>query len=221
MKLEELETKVKMLAETNEKLEAKVKMLAENGEKLETRVKNTEDVEAVKKLQKSYNYYLQRWQYEEIIPLFSKSPDVTVEIADSGQHQGLEGVRKYFSHNLNPPPEFLHILMPIAGIVDVDPNGKTAQGRWYGLGVHAIPFEGKLRARWTWEYGRMNISKKRGTGSLKNFFLTIFSVVPMRTVGSRHRTYQTPPNKDQPAPGPNAPTSTHQTISSLTTTKIQ
>ena len=88
MKLEELETKVKMLAETNDKLEATVKMLAENGEKLETKVKNTEDVEAVKKLQRSYNYYLQRWQYEEIIPLFSKRPDVTVEISIAASIKG-------------------------------------------------------------------------------------------------------------------------------------
>jgi hypothetical protein len=58
MKKEELETKVKIIMETNKKLEAKVKVIAENGEQLEARIKNTEDVEAVKKLQKSYNYYL-------------------------------------------------------------------------------------------------------------------------------------------------------------------
>ena len=25
--------------------------------------------------------------------------------------------------------------MPISGIVDVDPDGKTAKGRWYGFGL--------------------------------------------------------------------------------------
>jgi hypothetical protein len=133
----------------SEELEAKVKTLAETVEKLEARLKNTEDIEAVKKLQKAYNYYLQRWQVEEIVPLFSQSPDVTVEISDSGQHKGLEGVKKYFSQHANPPPEFLHILLTIVGIVDVDPNGKTAKGRWYGLGLQAIPIDGKIRARIT------------------------------------------------------------------------
>ena len=58
MKLEEMETKINMLAETVGKLEA--------------RLKNTEDAEAVKKLQKAYNYYLQRWQFEEIYRCFLK-----------------------------------------------------------------------------------------------------------------------------------------------------
>jgi hypothetical protein len=210
MKSEDLETKVKMLAETNAKLEAMVKVLAENGEKLETRVKNTEDVEAVKKLQKSYNYYLQRWQYEEIIALFSKRPDVTVEIADSGQHQGLEGVRKYFSHNLNPPPEFLHILMPIAGIVDVDPNGKTAQGRWYGLGVQAIPFDGKARARWTMGIWENEYVKEDGKWKfLKLFWYGIFST-PYEDGWVKTPRFS-PIMKDKPAPGPNAPTSQYPT----------
>ena len=41
------------------------------------------------------------------------------------------------------PPEFLHILMPLAGIVDVDPDGKNAKGRWYGYFLGAMPREDK------------------------------------------------------------------------------
>ena len=44
------------------------------------------------------------------------------------------------------PPEFLHILMPIAGIIDLDPDGKTAKGRWYGFGLVAQKRAGQLRA---------------------------------------------------------------------------
>jgi hypothetical protein len=31
------------------------------------------------------------------------------------------------------PDDYLHLTMPICGVVDVDPAGKTAKGRWYAL----------------------------------------------------------------------------------------
>ena len=197
MNLKELEAEVK-------ELEAEVKTLAETVAKLEARLKNTEDVEGVKKLQKAYNYYLQRWQLEEIIPLFSQSPDVTVEISDSGQHKGPEGVKKYFSHNANPPPEFLHLLMPIAGIVDVDPNGKTAKGRWYGLGLQAIPIEGKIRARITMGIWENEYVKEDGKWKfMKLFFNSIFTT-PYED-GWVKTPHFAPAVKDKPAPSPNSP----------------
>jgi hypothetical protein len=190
MKLEEMETKINMLAETVGKLEA--------------RLKNTEDAEAVKKLQKAYNYYLQRWQFEEIIPLFSQSPEVTVEISDSGQHKGLEGVKKYFSHNINPPPEFLHILMPIAGIVDVNPDGKIAQGRWYGLGIQAIPIDGKIRARWTMGIWENEYVKENGKWKFKKLFFNGIFSTPYED-GWVKTPHFAPGIKDKPVSGPDSP----------------
>jgi SnoaL-like domain len=190
MKLEEMETKINMLVETVEKLEASLK--------------NTQDVEAVKKLQKAYNYYLQRWQFDEIIPLFSQSPDVTVEISDSGQHRGLEGVKKYFSHNINPPPEFLHILLPIAGIVDVNPDGKIAQGRWYGLGIQAIPIDGKIRARWTMGIWENEYVKEDGKWKFKKLFFNGIFSTPYED-GWVKTPHFAPGLKDKPAPGPDSP----------------
>jgi hypothetical protein len=35
--------------------------------------------------------------------------------------------------------EFLHQIMQLSGIVDVNPDGKTADGRWYGFGAVAMP----------------------------------------------------------------------------------
>jgi hypothetical protein len=188
----------------SEELEAKVKTLAETVEKLEARLKNTEDIEAVKKLQKAYNYYLQRWQVEEIVPLFSQSPDVTVEISDSGQHKGLEGVKKYFSQHANPPPEFLHILLPIAGIVDVDPNGKTAKGRWYGLGLQAIPIDGKIRARITMGIWENDYVKEEGKWKFKKLFFNGIFSTPYEDGWVKTPRFA-PTVKDKPAPGPNAP----------------
>jgi len=60
MKSEDLETKVKTLTETVKKLQAKVQA--------------QEDIEAIKKLQRSYGFYLEHWQEDEIVELFSVVP---------------------------------------------------------------------------------------------------------------------------------------------------
>jgi hypothetical protein len=51
-------------------------------------------------------------------------------------------VKRYFGVGTDrpePPPGFLHQVMPIAGVVDVDPDGQRARGRWYSFGGVAIP----------------------------------------------------------------------------------
>ena len=120
---------------------------------LEARVQTIEDIEAVKKLQRAYCYYLEHWQDEEIIGLWSQSPDASVEIGESGLYTGKEGIRGFFSYSqhfitkeVKPPPELLHLLMPVAAIVDVDTDGKTAKGRWYCFGCYAVDRNGKPQA---------------------------------------------------------------------------
>ena len=54
-----------------EELEAKVKTLSETVTKLEARLTRMEDIEAIKKLQRAYGYYLEHWQEEELIGLWS------------------------------------------------------------------------------------------------------------------------------------------------------
>lgn len=46
---------------------------------LAARVQTLEDIEAIKKLQRAYNYYIEHWQGNELIGLFSESPDTTLE----------------------------------------------------------------------------------------------------------------------------------------------
>ena len=110
-------------------------------EELEARVQRLEDIEAIKKLHRAYNYYVEHWQDEELIALFSEADDTSIEVGELGLYTGKEGVRKFFvfsNHFLSetgtPPPEFLHILMSLDAIVDVYPDGKTAKGGWYGFG---------------------------------------------------------------------------------------
>jgi hypothetical protein len=80
-----------------EELEVKVKTLSETAANLETRLIKMEDIEAVKKLQRAYGYYLEHWQEEEIMELFSHSSDVSVEINASGFFKGYEAIKRSFN----------------------------------------------------------------------------------------------------------------------------
>jgi hypothetical protein len=113
-----------------EELEARLKALEKRTQKLQ-------DIEDIKTLQKSYGYYLEHWMADEIIDLFSDSPDVSLTLA-AGTYLGKKSIIKYFKRMKDPPPEFLHQVMQLSGIVTVAPNGKTAKGRWYGFGLVAM-----------------------------------------------------------------------------------
>ena len=185
-----------------ETLEGKVNML-------EARLQKTEDIEAIKKLQRAYGYYLEHWQVDEIVAVFSHNPDVSVEINDSGLYKGWEAVKNsfrfedhYTAYNgqHTAPPEFLHILMPISGIVDLDPDGKTAKGRWYGFGLIAQRRGGILRAiisSGTWENEYI---KEDGVWKiLKLFWSNIFSS-PLDEGWVKTPYLGNPPHKNAPPP---------------------
>jgi hypothetical protein len=110
------------------------KQVAEQDKKL-TRL---EDIEAIKKLQKAYGYYVEHMMWQEIIDCFSDSPDVCLDWLE-GRYLGKAGVRKYFERMETMPPEFMHQVMQIAGIVDIEPDGRTAKGRWYAFGGISLP----------------------------------------------------------------------------------
>ena len=134
---------------------AELEKLFKTVAKMETRLTMLEDIEAIKKLHRAYGYYLEHWQDDEIVELFSHNPDVSVEINATGLYKGWEAIKasyRFADHYTaykgakKAPPDYLHILMPIAGIVDVDSGGKTAKGRWYGFFLGAMPRPRKVRA---------------------------------------------------------------------------
>ncbi len=60
-----------------QELEARIK-------KLEYEVKRLNDVEEIKKLQRIYGYYLEHWECDNMVDLFSDAPDTTAEVSDNG-----------------------------------------------------------------------------------------------------------------------------------------
>ena len=115
---------------------------------LEDSVRTVQDIEEIKNLQKIYGYYLEHWQWEEIVELFSDSPDTSVE-AGTGVFLGKESVKRFYSHGREKvPPEYLHLMPQVNDVVHIDADGKTAKGRWYGFGALATLIDGETRALW-------------------------------------------------------------------------
>jgi len=105
---------------------------------LENQLRTVQDIQEIEKLQRIYGYYLEHWMAKEIIDLFSDGPGVAVEWPE-GTHLGKKGVEEYFEGIERKDPEFLHQLMQLSPVINVDPDGKTARGRWYCFGGVAFP----------------------------------------------------------------------------------
>jgi len=116
-----------------------------NAEEMEDRIKALEDelrtardIQEIEKIQRIYGYYLEHWMASEIIDLFADGPDVALEWPE-GKYIGKEAVKRYFEGMEQKDPEFMHQLMQLSPVVDIDPDGKTAKGRWYSFGGIAMP----------------------------------------------------------------------------------
>jgi hypothetical protein len=190
----------------SEELEAKVLALEATVKTLQSRMTLAEDVEAIKKLQRAYGYYLEHWEEENLIGLFSHSPDTTIEINASGEYKGWEGVKEAFNFAKHytafkgvtkAPPEYLHILIPVSGIVDVDADGTNAKGRWYGFFLGALRRGGILRALigcgiWENEY-----VKEDGIWKIKRLFFNDIISSPLDEGWVKTPYIANPPHKDQ------------------------
>lgn len=129
---------------TSGTLEKRIEALEKQVGEQQAEIRRLGDIEAIKKLQKAYGYYVEHMMWREIIDCFSDSPDVCLDWLE-GKYLGKAGVRKYFERMESMPREFMHQVMQIAGIVDIEPDGRTAKGRWYAFGGIFIPQEDGVR----------------------------------------------------------------------------
>lgn len=103
---------------------------------LEARVQRQEDIHAIEKLTRAYGYYLDKKMWNEIVDLWSENG--SVEISARGLYKGKKSVTTFFtkvmgggSVGLKEGQLFEHLVLQ--GIVDVDPDGLHAKGRWRAL----------------------------------------------------------------------------------------
>ena len=188
-------------------LEKQVKSLTATVKKLEARMQATEDIEAIKKLQYAYGYYLEHWQEEQLLELWSHSSEISCELNETGLYEGWAAIQRCFHFpdhytgfggEKTAPPEYLHLMVPISGIVDVAPDGKTAQGRWYGTFHGALPRGGQLRALIGYGIWEMDYIKEDGVWKIwKLLFCDIFST-PLEEGWVKTPFINNPPAKVRP-----------------------
>jgi hypothetical protein len=142
-------------------LEAKIGKLAKQVKAQEKELTVLKDIEAIKKLQKAYGYYVEHMMYQEIVDCFSDSPEVRLNWLE-GQWLGKESVKKYFAFMQKTPLNFQHQVMQLAGIVDIDPDGKTASGRWYAFGAMFFPQPEGIKRSFVAGIYEMRYIKERG-----------------------------------------------------------
>jgi hypothetical protein len=152
-------------------------------EELQSRIQRLDDIKQIEQLQKIYGYYQDYCEWQKIVDLFADN-DPSVEEADRGVYKGKEGIKRYYidllGGGLNTPIRagYLGIIFQLQGLVTVNPGGRTANGRWYGMGMEAKPIasirEGELRQTWINGIYENEYVKEDGKWKIKNlhFFLT-------------------------------------------------
>jgi hypothetical protein len=128
---------------------------------LEARVQQLEDIESINRLQRIYGYYLDKRLWDQIVPLFTD--DCVVEIGGRGVYKGKEHVANLFTKVMGQGKNGLeygelHNHLQLQGVVDVDPGGKTAKGRWRAFMQVASLGKGSLWAEGPYEieYEKVN-----------------------------------------------------------------
>lgn len=110
----------------------RIQSLEARVEAAERRLARMEDIEAIKRLQRAYGYYLDKGFWQAIADLFA--PDGTIEIAARGVYRR-DRIYRFLrdcigcqADGLAPGQLLNH--MQLQGIVTLSDSGETAQGRW-------------------------------------------------------------------------------------------
>lgn len=100
--------------------------------RLQAEVIHGEDLSAIKKLNRSYGYYLDAGLWDDLADLFA---DDAVANYPNGVWVGRKSIREHLIQNLGGGKIGLgegriYTHMPIQPVVHLDPGGRTAKGRW-------------------------------------------------------------------------------------------
>jgi hypothetical protein len=117
---------------------------------LAARAERIEDINAIKRLQRAYGYYVDEGRWDDVADLFAD--DASVEIGFDGVYRGRAHIREYFRAfgngkqglNAGQLNEYLQ-LMPV---ITLQPGGQRARGTW-----RAVILAGQLGKDAYWAEG--------------------------------------------------------------------
>lgn len=140
---------------------------------LEREVTRLEDLQEIEDLQQKYGYYMDSHHREEVVDLFSDDTE-SIEIESVGLFKGKEGVKKFFLDNdlidaeETIVPGWIHILIMMSqDVIDIDPSGLIAKGRWNTWLAEAMTVGGIPRQQWVQGYYENEYIKEDGKWKFK------------------------------------------------------
>jgi acetyl esterase/lipase len=138
-------------------------------DQLEAQVTAAEDVSAIKRLQRTYGYYLDKGMWEDLAAFYT---DDAVTNYPAGVYIGKESIRRHLFMNVGGgelgeiglPDGRLYNHMNIQPVIHLDPGGQTAKGRW-----RAFAMFGGFGGGATWAEGiyEMTYAKDNGVWKIK------------------------------------------------------
>jgi hypothetical protein len=138
-----------------------------NLEELERRVTLMEDIQEIENLQRIYAYYFDAQQSQAVVDLFSDNAK-SAEIESHGIFLGKKGIRRFYWEDIGRkgqpvPPWMMNLLITqIGGVVDVDPEGRTAKGRFQTWLPEVMPSAAGPRQVWLHGYYENEYVKEKG-----------------------------------------------------------
>jgi hypothetical protein len=153
---------------------ATFQLLAMRAAALEHDIAQLEDVNAIKKLQRSYGFYTDKQLWSEAADLFATGG--TIEVGGRGVYVGRERIRQFLLTNgpETPQPKRLFDHMQLQPIVTVAPDGATARGRWHVFAQEAVHGE---YANWGLGVLENEYVKEDGVWKIRrhHFFTTMYT----------------------------------------------
>ena len=149
----------------------------------EKRLQAIEDWIAIDRLEKIYGYYLDNGQMQKAVDLFSDDAE-SIEIGDRGVFKGKEGIRRFFLGYLGKgeqgdqkdiPAGKMAFHMQHQGVITIDPDSKTAKGRWYLVMIQARPVKSGGPTRSILGHGvyENEFVKEEGTWKFKKMLMSL------------------------------------------------
>ena len=143
--------------------------LDERLDRLEAQVVAAEDISALKRLQRTYGYYVDKGMWEDVANLYTQD---AIANYPAGTYIGYESIRKHLYMNVGGgqvgenglPDNRIYNHMNIQPVVHLDPGGQTAKGRW-----RAFAMFGGFGGGATWAEGvyEMTYAKENGVWKIK------------------------------------------------------
>ena len=141
---------------------------------LERDLTTLEDVNAIKRLQRTYGFYTDKQLWSQAADLFAA--DGTIEVGGRGIYAGRERIREFLALNgpESPQPKRLFDHMQLQPIVHVAADGSTAQGRWHVFAQEAVHGE---YANWGLGVLENEYVKEDGVWKIRrhHFFTTMYT----------------------------------------------